>query len=78
MATTIKKPPARRRGTKGKPTTKAAPVRNLKQPESEDTKPLQFKVSPELHTEFKTYAAMNGMTMLELFTDAYQFYKSKH
>ena len=74
--TTIKKPPRTR--TKGKPGNKPAPTRNLKQPESRDLKLLQFQVPPEIHTEFKTYAAMNGMTMVELFNEAYQFYKSKH
>lgn len=74
---TIKKPPTKR-GIKGKPTTKPTPAHNLKQPESRDIKLLQFQVSPEMHKEFKTYAAMNGMTMLELFIDAYRFYKDKH
>ena len=74
---TIKKPPART-GTKGKPAAEPTPARNLKQPENSGIKPLQFKVAPEMHKEFKTYAAMNGMTMLELFTDAYRFYRDKH
>ena len=73
---TIKKSPRTR--TRGKPAKKPVSTRNLKQPESRDLKLLQFQVPSEIHTEFKIYAAMNGMTMVELFNNAYQFYKSKH
>ena len=64
--------------TKGESAAKPVSMSNEKQTEIRDIKLIQFQVSPEVHREFKTYAAMNGMTMLELFNKAYQFYKEKH
>lgn len=41
-------------------------------------KPLQLKVSELKHTEFKSYAASKGKTMVALFDEMFAEYKQNH
>jgi hypothetical protein len=52
-----------------------AVVDNLKQPQAGDLKPLNFKVDPAFHREFKTYAATHGISMLELLREGFDLVK---
>ena len=38
-------------------------------------KPLNFKVPADFHREFKTFAAMNGMSMLAVLTESFRLYR---
>ena len=71
------KPSANRPGKGKPPVAEEAPVvaNNVKKLESGDLKPLNFKVPPEFHTEFKTFASMHGMKMVELLEHAFELYK---
>jgi predicted HicB family RNase H-like nuclease len=48
------------------PAPPSAVVRDLERPQSGDLKPLNFKVDPEFHRAFKAYAALHGVSMIEL------------
>ena len=54
-----------------KPPPPVAVVHNLKKPESGDLKPLNFKVDPEFHRQFKSYAASHGISMVELLREGF-------
>jgi hypothetical protein len=40
-------------------------------------KPLNFKVSPEFHREFKAYAAVHGVSMLDLLKEGFALVKQR-
>lgn len=42
-----------------------------------DTETLNFKVSTQFKKEFKGYAVSQGMTMLELLREGFEFSKQK-
>jgi predicted HicB family RNase H-like nuclease len=42
-----------------------------------EEKPLNFKVSPEFHRAFKTYAVMHGMSMRQLLELGFEMVKKK-
>jgi hypothetical protein len=44
----------------------------------EESKPLQFKITPSLHREFKTFAAVRGLKMVDLFKLMFNEYKENH
>ena len=44
-------------------------------PNPNDVKPLQFKVSPEIHQEFKAMSVEKGISMHKLFEEMYESYK---
>ncbi|SHO52029.1 hypothetical protein [Desulfopila aestuarii] len=44
----------------------------------EESKPLQFKITPSLHREFKTFAAVRGLKMVDLFKLMFEEYKQNH
>lgn len=46
--------------------------------EEEESKPLQFKITPSLHREFKTYAAVRGLKMVDLFKLMFKDYKENN
>lgn len=48
---------------------------NLEVPEAAGTKALNFKVSPEFHREFKTYATMHNLSMVGLLDEAFKVLK---
>ncbi|MFN2200114.1 MAG: hypothetical protein ACK2UO_02855 [Caldilineaceae bacterium] len=60
---------------KGAAPAPVAVVHNLKKPESGDLKPLNFKVDPEFHRQFKSYAASHGISMLELLREGFELVK---
>jgi len=75
-------PPARAESTssalaqrKGEAPSPSEVVHNLKRPQSGDLKPLNFKVDPEFHREFKLYAAAQGISMLELLREGFEMVK---
>ncbi|SEQ44850.1 hypothetical protein SAMN05421693_13221 [Ectothiorhodospira magna] len=61
-----------KKGTAPKPT---AVVDNLKRPQDGALKPLNFKVSPDFHREFKTYAATHGISMVDLLREGFALVK---
>lgn len=61
---------------KGAAPSPVAVVHNLKKPQSGDLKPLNFKVDPEFHREFKAYAASHGISMVELLREGFDLVKS--
>ena len=67
-------PPPIRRG-KGEPPPPLATLDNLARAESVRLKPLNFKVPADFHREFKTFAAMNGMSMLSVLTESFRLYR---
>lgn len=75
-------PPSRSRSSdasksnrKGDAPSSGAILHNLKAPQAGDLKPLNFKVDPDFHREFKTYAASQGITMLELLKEGFALVK---
>lgn len=67
-------PPPLRRG-KGEPPSQMAALDNLARPEAIRLKPLNFKVPADFHREFKTFAAMNGMSMLDVLIESFRNYR---
>lgn len=71
-------PPAKAVSTasgKGNAPSPIAVVHNLKKPQSGDLKPLNFKVDPEFHREFKSYAASHGVSMVNLLREGFELVK---
>jgi len=60
---------------KGEAPPSVAVVHNLKKPQSGDLKPLNFKVDPEFHKEFKSFAASHGISMVELLREGFELVK---
>lgn len=60
---------------KGEAPSPVSVVHNLKKPQSGELKPLNFKVDPEFHREFKLYAASQGISMLELLREGFELVK---
>ena len=48
-----------------------------KKPDPGDLKPLNFKVPAEFHREYKTWAAANGTTMLEVLREGFELVKKQ-
>jgi len=46
--------------------------------ESAGGKPMHFNVDPEFFQEFKTFAAMNNLSMKDLLINSFTEYKRKH
>ncbi len=65
-----------RRAGKGVPPTSAQVVYNLDRREAGTLKPLNFKVSPEFHREFKAYAAVHGLSMVDLLREGFGLVKA--
>ena len=70
--------PSPRSGSKGAPPTAAATAGNLARPPSSALKPLNFRVSPEFHREFKTFAATHERSMVEVLHEAFDLIRQKH
>lgn len=62
-------------GRKGEAPSPIGVVHNLKKPQTGELKPLNFKVDPEFHREFKLYAASQGISMLELLREGFDLVK---
>lgn len=67
-------PPPTRRG-KGEPPPQMAVLDNLTRNEAIRLKPLNFKVPADFHREFKTFAAMNGVSMLDVLIESFRLYR---
>ena len=65
-------------GRKGAPPAAAAAGANLGRPDGAALKPLNFRVSPELHREFKTFAATQGRSMVDVLHEAFDLVRAKH
>ena len=65
------------RTSKGLPPAPVQVVHNLDRAEAGAMKPLNFKVSPEFHREFKAYAAVHGVSMLDLFKEGFALVKQR-
>ena len=50
----------------------------IPQAAEEESKPLQFKITPSLHREFKTYAVVRGLKMVDLFKLMFKDYKANN
>ncbi|PKR48443.1 hypothetical protein [Thalassospira marina] len=72
----MSKIPAPHRSTKGEPPASADIRHNLQRPEGNTLKPLNFKVSPEFHREFKSLAASHGVSMLDLLREGFELVKT--
>jgi hypothetical protein len=62
---------------KGQPPAPAQVVHNLDRAEAAAMKPLNFKVSPEFHREFKAYAAVHGVSMLDILKEGFALVKQR-
>ncbi len=65
-------------GRKGAPPVAAAAGDNLARPVGAALKPLNFRVSPEFHREFKTFAATEGRSMVDVLHEAFDLIRAKH
>jgi hypothetical protein len=62
---------------KGLPPALVQVVHNLDRSEAGALKALNFKVSPEFHREFKAYAAVHGVSMLDLLKEGFALVKQQ-
>ncbi len=71
-------PPPRAATKKGKgaPPALVQTVGNLDKPEPESYKPLNFKVAPDFHRDFKLYAAQHGLSMVDVLQKGFELVKA--
>ena len=69
-------PPPQRTG-KGLPPAPAQVVHNLDRAEAGTLTALNFKVSPEFHREFKAYAAVHGVSMVDILKEGFALVKQQ-
>jgi len=63
---------------KGAPPTPSTPSRaNLSQPDPNALANMNFKVSPDFHQEFKSYAINHGLSMLEVLEEGFELVKKQ-
>lgn len=67
--------PAKKREGKGTPPPLAQTIENLEKTDPSELKPLNFKVDPDFHRNFKTFAAQKQMSMLELLQKGFELSK---
>lgn len=60
---------------KGPPPSLAQTVGNLEKTPPTELTPMNFKVPTEFHREFKAYAAIRGMSMVELLQEGFRLVK---
>ena len=69
-------PPIQNKATsKGIPPSVELATNNLDKAEGGEVKTLTFKVSPDFHREFKSYATLNDLSMIELLYKAFEHYR---
>jgi hypothetical protein len=61
--------------SKGAPPAAELVTNNLDKAEGGEVKTLTFKVSPDFHREFKSYATLNDLSMIELLYKAFEHYR---
>lgn len=66
-----------KKNTKGKPPKIEKTIDNLDKPELGKLKPMNFKVSQDFHKEYKTFAAINNMSMQEVLLKSFELIKEK-
>ncbi len=71
------KVPPPKRSTKGQPPASADTIGNLGRSEAGALKPLNFRVPPEFHREFKTFAALHGMSMVDVLREGFDLVREK-
>jgi hypothetical protein len=59
-----------------KGTPPASPAPNLHKPGHDDLTPLNFKVPAEFARDFKVYAAMHNMKLVELLKASFEAFKN--
>lgn len=60
---------------KGAPPPEFEASANLSRNPDEDLKPLNFKVKADFKREFKTFATVNDMSMVQLLQECFEYYK---
>ena len=71
----IKKPAAKKKATRTPPPLEAPTPNNLEKPSKSQFVGLNLSVTPEFRKEYKTYAIDHDMTMVELLSRTFEFYK---
>lgn len=61
--------------TKGKPPELNQTIDNLQKPELGKLKPMNFKMSPEFHKEFKSFAVENDMSMHQVLEESFELFQ---
>jgi hypothetical protein len=67
------KSPNPRKSSTAVPHGAVIPLKNLD--DAEALKPLNFRVPPQFHREYKIYAVQNGMNMVELLRESFELFK---
>lgn len=67
--------PPKKKTTKGTPPPAERSSDNLTKAASNELVSINFKVSPEFHREFKTYAVQHDISMVELLQRCFDVYK---
>lgn len=70
-------PPKAVQSRKGAPPAMMQTVGNLDKPEPTSTVNMNFKVPPDFRREFKTYAAQQGISMLDLLQEGFRLVKAQ-
>jgi hypothetical protein len=71
------KVPSPRKPTKGIPTPSMITLANLQKTESTELTPMNFRVPPEFHREYKVFAAQHGMSMVELLQESFRLMRDQ-
>lgn len=66
------------KGLPPKGTPPKASNHNLNKPAQNDLVPLNFKVPPEFAKDFKVFAAMHGMKLVDLLKASFDTYKREN
>jgi hypothetical protein len=70
-------PPKAAKSRKGAPPAMLHTVGNLEKPEPTTMVNMNFKVPPDFRREFKTYAAQQGISMLDLLQEGFRLLKAQ-
>ena len=74
----VAKVPPPKPSRKGAPPAPTKTVGNLEKTPPTDLTPMNFKVPDEFHREFKAYAALRGVSMVELLQEGFRLIKEHH
>lgn len=75
MAKATIEPPNKKKKGKGEPPPENRPSANLKKSNPGELKPMNFSVPAEFRKEYKRFAVDNDMTMVELLSTSFSYYK---
>lgn len=65
------------KGTKGQPPLPSQTLQNIDRPEAGTLEALNFKVPPEFKREFKTFAAVHGIKMVDVLREGFDLVKAR-